>query len=421
MHSTEWSDEAFCRIIQEFPVLNREVNGKRLVYLDNAASTLKSRTVISKMTDFYLNHYSNIHRAVHTLASEATSEYETAREKVARFINAQSEEVVFTSGTTMGINALVNSLVRSGMLREGDTVLISQVEHHANLVPWIRLSKFFGFKVEYIEADNTGTITIDSILTAKSRVNSPKVVSITGQSNVTGQVMPIEFIRETFKDAILIIDGAQLIPHKKIDVKALDVDFLVFSGHKMIAPTGIGALYGKSTLLERLEPFLYGGEMIDKVTFEDVTFNVLPYKFEAGTQDIGGAVALGYTIDYLESLGFENIQRCIEELSKYLLEELSKLDFVEIYGPRDETHQSLVSFNVDGVHPHDVSQVLDEDFGIATRSGHHCAQPLMSVLAKGSRIDFPNSTVRASVYFYNTKEDIDILVEGLKYVKRWFG
>jgi len=344
-----------------------------------------------------------------------------ARDKVARFVNAQSEEIVFTSGTTMGINALVNSLVRSDILQKGDTVLISQVEHHANLVPWLRLSKFFGFKVEYIEADNTGTITVDSILAAKSRVNSPKVVSITGQSNVTGQIMPIELIRETFKDAILIIDGAQLIPHKKIDVKALDIDFLVFSGHKMIAPTGIGALYGKRALLEKLEPFLYGGEMIDKVTFEDVTFNVLPYKFEAGTQDIGGAVAFGYTIDYLENLGLGNIQKHVEELSRYLLEELSKIDFVEIYGPRDETHQSLVSFNVDGVHPHDVSQVLDEDFAVATRSGHHCAQPLMSVLARGSHIDFPNSTVRASVYFYNRKEDIDILVEGLKYIKRWFG
>jgi len=418
MHSTVWSYEDFCRILDDFPSLKREVNGKRLVYLDNAASTFKSKSVIEKMTDFYLNHYSNIHRAVHTLASEATVAYEQAREKIAKFLNANTEEVIFTSGTTMGINFLVNSLVRSGILNQEDTVLLSQVEHHANLVPWVRLSKFHGFRVEYIKADEKGVITNEAILEAKNL--NPKVISITGQSNVTGQEMPLQLLRETFKNSIFIVDGAQLVPHKKIDVKKLDVDFLVFSGHKMLAPTGIGVLYGKKELLEEIEPFLYGGEMIDKVTFEDVSFNVLPYKFEAGTQHIAGAVGLGYTIDYLEKIGFEKIEKHIEELSGYLLEKMANLDFVEIYGPFDSSHKSLVSFNVKGVHPHDVSHILDENFAVATRSGHHCAQPLMSVLARGSKIDFPNSTVRASVYFYNTKEDVDILIEGLKYIKRWF-
>ena len=418
MHSAVWSDKDFCKILDDFPVLKRQINGKRLVYLDNAASTLKSKSVIEKMTDFYLNHYSNIHRAVHTLASEATVAYEEAREKVAKFLNAKPEEIVFTSGTTMGINFLVNSLVRSGILKPKDTVLISQVEHHANLVPWVRLSKFYGFNTEYIKADEKGVITKEAILKAKSI--SPKIVSITGQSNVTGQEMPLELVREIFTDSILIVDGAQIVPHKRLDVKKLDVDFLVFSGHKMLAPTGIGVLYGKRELLEKIEPFLYGGEMIDKVTFEEVTFNILPYKFEAGTQHIAGAVGLGYTIDYLESIGFEKIEKYISELSQYLLKRMLELDFVEIYGPVDDSHKSLVAFNVNGVHPHDVSHILDENFGVATRSGHHCAQPLMSVLARGSKIDFPNSTVRASVYFYNTKEDIDILIEGLKYIKRWF-
>ncbi|MEN3043054.1 MAG: SufS family cysteine desulfurase [Fervidobacterium sp.] len=419
MYSTVWSDEEFCNIRNDFPALSRQINGKRLVYLDNAASTLKCKPVIDKMTEFYLNHYSNIHRAVHTLASEATVEYENAREKVAKFLNASANEIIFTSGTTMGINSLVNSLIRSGILNPNDTVLLSQVEHHANLVPWVRLSKFYRYKIEYIQADDKGIITNESILSAKKY--KPKVVSVTGQSNVTGQIIPVDYIREIFKDSILIIDGAQLIPHEKIDVKKLDIDFLVFSGHKMIAPTGIGIIYGKKHLLEKLEPFLYGGEMIDKVTFEDVTFNILPYRFEAGTPHIAGAIGLGYAIDYLDYIGFEKIKEQVSCLSKYLLESLLKLDFVEVYGPFDESHLSLVSFNIDGVHPHDVSHILDENFGIATRSGHHCAQPLMSILKRGSKIDFPGSTVRASVYFYNSRGDIDTLIEGLKYIKKFFG
>ncbi len=411
MHSIKWWEE--------FPALKRNINGNRIVYLDSAASTLKPHFVVDNLSAFYLNHYANIHRAVHTLAAEATEMYESARSKVAKFINAEKEEVIFTSGTTMGINFLVNSLCRSGLLKEEDTVLISQVEHHANLVPWVRLSKFYKFKVEYIEANEKGAITEESVLKAKKF--NPKVVSITGQSNVTGQVMNLKLIRETFRDSILIVDGAQYVPHKKVDVKELDLDFLVFSGHKMLGPSGIGVLYGKKEHLENLEPFLYGGEMIDKVTFDDVTFNVLPYKFEAGTQHIAGAVGLGYAIDYLEKFGMENVEKHIVELSNYLKSEISELPFVETYGPMNDTHQSLVAFNVVNVHPHDVAHILDQEFGVAVRSGHHCAQPLMSVLRKGSKIDFPNSTCRASLYIYNTREDIDILITGLKRVKEWLG
>jgi len=404
----------------DFPTLGKKVNGKRLVYLDNAATTLKPKPVLEKMVDFYIGSYSNVHRAVHTLASRATVAYEEARMKVAKFLNADPSEVIFTSGATMGINLVVNSLLRSGILKEGDVVLLSQAEHHANLVPWIRLSKFHGFGIAYIEVNEKGVLTEEAILRGKEY--KPKIVSVTGHSNVTGQVIPLEFVREVFEDAILVVDGAQLVPHKRLDVKDLGLDFLVFSGHKMLGPTGVGVLYGRKDLLEVMEPFLYGGEMIDKVSFEEVTFNEIPYKFEAGTQNIAGVVGLGYALDYLEALGFDSLEEHVRDLTEYLIEELSKLEFVEIYGPLDRSHVSIVSFNVEGIHPHDVAHVLDQEFGVAVRSGHHCAQPLVRALARGTKLsNFPNSTVRASVYLYNTKEDVDVMVEGLKKLKGWFG
>ena len=404
----------------DFPTLGKKVNGKRLVYLDNAATTLKPKPVLEKMVDFYISSYSNVHRAVHTLASRATVAYEEARMKVAKFLNADPSEVIFTSGATMGINLVVNSLLRSGILKEGDVVLLSQAEHHANLVPWIRLSKFHGFGIAYIEVNEKGVLTEEAILRGKEY--KPKIVSVTGHSNVTGQVIPLEFVREVFEDAILVVDGAQLVPHKRLDVKDLGLDFLVFSGHKMLGPTGVGVLYGRKDLLEVMEPFLYGGEMIDKVSFEEVTFNEIPYKFEAGTQNIAGVVGLGYALDYLEALGFDSLEEHVRDLTEYLIEELSKLEFVELYGPLDHSHVSIVSFNVEGIHPHDVAHVLDQEFGVAVRSGHHCAQPLVRALARGTKLsNFPNSTVRASVYLYNTKEDVDVMVEGLKKLKGWFG
>lgn len=407
-------------IRDDFPSLFRTIKGNRIVYLDNAASTLKPKPIIEKISDFYLNHYSNVHRAVHTLSSESTEMLEEARDILASFLNAKREEIIFTSGTTMSINLIVESLIRSSFLKENDIVLISAVEHHANFVPWVRLSKFHGFNVEFIKPSGRfGTLEEQDFLKFKDL--KPKVVSITGHSNVTGQEMNIEYIRYIFPDAILIVDGAQLIPHEKIDVKDIDIDFLAFSGHKMLGPTGIGVLYGKEEYLEEMEPFLYGGEMIDKVGFSDVSFNELPYKFEAGTLNIAGIVGFGETIKYLENIGFKEIKQHIKDLTFYALEKLKEIEGLEIYGPLDERQLGIVSFNLEGIHPHDLAHLLDEKFGVAIRSGHHCAQPLMSLLKNESNLSvFPNGTCRASFYVYNTYGDVDTLIEGIKKVKEWF-
>jgi len=407
-------------IRNDFPVLFRTINGNRLVYLDNAASTLKPKPIIEKISDFYLKHYSNVHRAVHTLSSESTEMMEESRNILASFLNAKKEEIIFTSGTTMSINLIVESLIRNCFLKENDVVLISAVEHHANFVPWVRLSKFHGFNVEFVKpSGRLGTLEEQDFL--KFKELKPKVVSITGHSNVTGQEINIEYIKSIFPEAILIVDGAQLIPHKKIDVKKLNVDFLVFSGHKMLGPTGVGVLYGKEKYLEVMEPFLYGGEMIDRVSFSDVTFNDIPYKFEAGTPNIAGIVGFGKTIKYLENIGFMEIKNHIYDLTFYALEKLKEIDGLEIYGPLDERHLGIISFNLEGVHPHDLAHLLDEKFGVAVRSGHHCAQPLMGILKNESKLSvFPNGTCRVSFYVYNTNEDIDILVEGIKKIKEWF-
>lgn len=407
-------------IRDDFPSLFRTIKGNRIVYLDNAASTLKPKPIIEKISDFYLNHYSNVHRAVHTLSSESTEMLEEARISLASFLNAKKEEIIFTSGTTMSINLIVESLIRRKILDENDVVLISAVEHHANFVPWVRLSKFHGFNVEFIKPSGRfGTLENEDFFKFKDL--KPKIVSITGHSNVTGQEMNIEYIRYIFPKAILIVDGAQLIPHEKIDVKDIDIDFLAFSAHKMLGPTGIGVLYGKEKYLEEMEPFLYGGEMIDKVGFSDVSFNELPYKFEAGTLNIAGIVGFGETIKYLENIGFKEIKQHIKDLTFYALEKLKEIEGLEIYGPLDERQLGIVSFNLEGIHPHDLAHLLDEKFGVAIRSGHHCAQPLMSLLKNESNLSvFPNGTCRASFYVYNTYGDVDTLIEGIKKVKEWF-
>ncbi|MDK2886667.1 MAG: cysteine desulfurase / selenocysteine lyase [Thermosipho sp. (in: thermotogales)] len=407
-------------IRNDFPALFRTINGNRLVYLDSAASSLKPKQVVEKISSFYLNNYSNVHRAVHTLSSESTSMMEEARNILASFLNAKNEEIIFTSGTTMSINLIVESFIRYGFLKENDLVLISAVEHHANFVPWVRLSKIHGFRVEFVRPSGRfGTLEIDDFLNFKNL--NPKIVSITGHSNVTGQEIEIENLKEIFPESILIVDGAQLIPHEKIDVKKLGIDFLVFSAHKMLGPSGVGLLYGREEYLEAMEPFLYGGEMIDKVSFDNVTFNELPYKFEAGTPNIAGIVGFGEAIKYLEKIGFDEIKKHIYDLTFYALDKMRKIDGLEIYGPLDERHLGIVSFNLEGIHPHDLSHLLDEKFGVAIRSGHHCAQPLMSILKSESKLSvFPNGTNRASFYVYNTYEDIDILVEGIKKIKEWF-
>lgn len=407
-------------LYKDFPILDRKVHGKKLIYLDNAATTLKPKVVVESLKDLYYFHYSNVHRGIHTLASEATNLLEGARRKIANFLNASPEEIIFTSGSTLSLNTIAHSLVKSGILKEDSKVLLTTVEHHANFVPWQRLSKIYNYKLLYAKpTGRMGAILIEDF--EKFIKEEPDVVAVTGASNVTGQRLSIRRIREMFEKSILVVDGAQLVPHTKINVKELDLDFLVFSGHKMLGPTGIGVLYGKKELLEKMEPFLYGGEMIDKVTLEDTTFNILPYKFEAGTPNLAGAVGLAKAAEYLENIGMDEVENHIKELTDYAINELMKLDFVELYGPLDETQYGIISFNLDGVHPHDVAHFLDESFGIAIRTGHHCAQPLMMELSSKSRLDFPNATCRASFYVYNTKEDVDALVEGLKNVKRWLG
>lgn len=407
-------------IKNDFPILSKTINGNKLVYLDNAASTLKPKVVVETVSDFYLNHYSNVHRAVHTLSAEATEMMENTRKTISNFLNAKNEEVIFTSGTTISLNFIVESLIRSKILNNNDTVLITAIEHHANFVPWVRLSQLYGFKVEFVEpSGNFGTLKDEDFL--KYKELNPKIVSITGHSNVTGQVINIEKIKNIFPSSIFIVDGAQLLPHEKIDVKNLDIDFLVFSAHKMLGPTGIGILYGKENLLNTMEPFLYGGEMIDKVSYDNITFNDIPYKFEAGTPNIAGIVGFGKSVEYLENIGFENIKKHIFNLTTYAIENLKKINGIELYGPLDDSHLGIISFNVEGIHPHDLAHLLDEKFGVAIRSGHHCAQPLMKFLKNQSNLlVFPNGTCRISFYVYNNYEDIDILIEGIKKIKEWF-
>lgn len=406
-------------LYEDFPTLKMKINGKRIVYLDSAATTLKPKQVVKKLEEFYYNSYANVHRAVHTLAVRATTELEETREEFAEFLGVFPQEIIFTSGTTMAINLVVMSLLRSGILKEDDLVLVSLLEHHANFVPWLRLSKLHGYRIDFIKPSGRfGTLEMDDLL--KHRDKNPKVVAITGLSNVTGQRIPVEELRNVFPNSIILLDGAQLIPHEPVKPKEIGVDFLAFSLHKMLGPTGVGVLYGKRELMEQMEPFLYGGEMIDRVSLEDVTFNELPYKFEAGTPNIADIVASREALRYLKETGFDSVHEKIEQLTQMALKEMMKIGGVEIYGPLDERQHGIVSFNVKGIHPHDVAHILDQEFGIAVRSGHHCAQPLMSILKEQSQIDFPNSTCRASFYIYNTEEDVKILVEGVKKVKEWF-
>lgn len=398
---------------EEFPVLKRKINGHRLVYLDNAATSLRPKQVMEAVTEYSLNHHANVHRSTHTLASEATEMFESSRQKIAKFINAQEEEVIFTKGTTESLNLVAYSLAISKIVKPDEEILITTMEHHSNFVPWQQIGKIFNIKIKYFPL-RKGIFELDEYL---KYINlKTKIISITGISNVTGQVIPINMIvekaRKIRKDIIIIVDGAQYVPHISVNVKSLDIDFLAFSGHKMLGPTGIGILYGKKEYLERMSPFLYGGEMIDKVSMEDTTFTILPYKFEAGTPNVEGSIGLAKAVDFLQQIGMNNIAQHDNELTQYALEKMKKLDFLEIYGPKNNLQSSIISFNVKGIHPHDVAHLLNEIAGVAIRSGHHCAQPMMTEL--GVR-----STCRVSFYIYNQNEDIDILIEGLKKVWEW--
>lgn len=396
-----------------FPILNQEVNGSPLVYLDSAATSQKPVQVIEAVDQYYRTINSNVHRGVHTLGTKATDAYEGAREKVRKFINAKStQEVIFTRGTTTALNTIALSYGKS-FLKEGDEIVISYMEHHSNIIPWQQIAKQTGATLKYIPLQEDCTISLDDVR-AQVTVNT-KIVSLAIVSNVLGVMNPIKDIAKIAHEngAILVVDGAQGAPHLKIDVQDLDCDFFAFSGHKMCAPTGIGAFYGKKHLLEKMEPVEFGGEMIDFVDLYDSTWKELPWKFEGGTPIIAGAIGLGAAIDFLEEIGLDKIEAHEHKLAAYALQKMSEIDGMTIYGPKDSSKRAgLVTFNLPDVHPHDVATVLDAE-GIAIRAGHHCAQPLMKWLKA-------SATARASFYLYNTEEDIDKLVEGLLKTKEYF-
>ncbi|CBY61530.1 cysteine desulfurase [Listeria monocytogenes] len=402
------------KIRADFPILAQEINEKPLAYLDNAATSQKPKQVIEALTHYYEFDNANVHRGVHTLAARATDAYESARGKVAKFIHAREvAEIIFTRGTTSAINLVVDSYAEAN-IEAGDEIVISYLEHHSNLIPWQQLAKRKGAVLKYIELEEDGTISVEQ---AKKTIGEKtKIVALAHVSNVLGTITPIKEIAAIAHQfgAVILVDGAQAVPHMEVDVVDLDADFYAFSGHKMMAPTGIGALYGKRELLDAMEPTEFGGEMIDFVELYDSTWKELPWKFEAGTPIIGGAIALGAAIDYLAEVGLANIHAHEQALASYAIEEMSKIEGITIYGPKDASKRcGLVTFNLEGAHPHDIATILDED-GVAIRAGHHCAQPLMKWLDV-------SSTARASFYIYNTKEEIDALIDGLKLTKEYFG
>ncbi|WP_281658416.1 cysteine desulfurase [Halobacillus sp. Cin3] len=396
---------------EQFPILQQEVNGHPLVYLDSSATSQKPLQVIEKLDEYYRGYNSNVHRGVHTLGTKATDEYEGAREKVRRFINASStQEVIFTRGTTTAINTVASSYGRAN-LSEGDEVVITQMEHHSNIIPWQQVVKETGAVLKYIPMQPDGTVRLED---AEATItDKTKIVAMMHVSNVLGTINPVREVAEIAhrKGAVMLVDGAQSVPHMSIDVQDLDADFYAFSGHKMCGPTGIGVLYGKKALLNDMEPVEFGGEMIDFVNLYDSTWKELPWKFEGGTPIIAGAVGLGAAIDFLTDIGLDNIRRHEEKLAAYAVQEMNKMDDMKIFGP--EHRAGLVTFNLGDVHPHDLATVLDAE-GVAVRAGHHCAQPLMRWLNV-------SATARASFYLYNTEEDIDRLVAGLQTTKEYFG
>lgn len=398
-------------IRQMFPILDQEVNGHPLVYLDSSATSQKPIPVIEAVENYYRMDNANVHRGVHTLGSRATDQYEGAREKVRRFINARSTaEIIFTRGTTTSINTVAYSYGRAN-LKPGDEVLITPMEHHSNIIPWQQAVKATGATLKYIPLQEDGTVSLEDVRNLVSE--HTKVVSIAHVSNVLGTINPIKEIAKIAheKGAVLVVDGAQGAPHMKVDVQDLDCDFYAFSGHKMCAPTGIGVLYGKKELLEEMEPVEFGGEMIDFVNLQDSTWKELPWKFEGGTPIIAGAIGLAAAIDFLEDIGMDAILDHEQKLADYVMDRLRTVEDIKIYGP--EHRAALVTFNLGDVHPHDVATALDS-FGIAVRAGHHCAQPLMKWLDV-------TATARASFYLYNTEDDVEILVDGLLKTKEFFG
>lgn len=395
------------KIRADFPILTQQVNGKPLIYFDNGATSQKPKVVIDAITKYYEEINANIHRGVHTLSQLATDAYEESRYKIQAHINAKhNHEVLFTSGTTQGVNLVANGF--ASLLQEGDEVMVSALEHHSNIVPWQMLCEKTGANLIVIPMNEKGELIMleyDRLLSSKT-----KIVAVNHISNALGTINPIEYMIEKAHQvgAAILIDGAQATPHLKPDVQALDCDFYVFSGHKICGPTGVGILFGKEEWLNKLPPYMGGGEMIKEVTFEKTTYAELPHKFEAGTPNIADGIVLGTAIDYLNEVGFENIQQQELELLNHATEKLLEIQGLKIYGTSDKK-TSVISFNIDGIHPYDIGTIIDK-LGIAVRTGHHCAQPIMNYF------NIPG-TVRASFSFYNTKEEIDIFVEAVKKAK----
>jgi cysteine desulfurase/selenocysteine lyase len=391
----------------DFPILSQKVNGKPLVYFDNGATSQKPQVVIDAISKYYQEINANIHRGVHTLSQLATDAYEASRGKIQAHINAKfAHEVLFTSGTTHGINLVANGF--ASILKSGDEVLVSALEHHSNIVPWQMLCEKTGAILRVIPMDETGELILSEF--DKLLSNKTKIVTVNHISNALGTLNPIKYLIDKTHEfgAAILIDGAQAVPHLKPDVQELDCDFYVFSGHKICGPTGTGILYGKEAWLNKLPPYQGGGEMIKEVTFEKTTYAELPHKFEAGTPNIAGGIVLGTAVDYMNEIGFENIQIQEKELLDYGTKRLLEIEGLKIYGTsKDKT--SVISFNIEGIHPYDIGTIIDK-LGIAVRTGHHCAQPIMNFF------NIPG-TIRASFAFYNTKEEIDSLVEGVKRAK----
>ena len=390
----------FKTIIKDFPILKRRINENKLIYFDNAATSQKPKVVIDTLSNFYSNNNANIHRGVHTLSMEATYLYDEAKDKIAEFINApNSNSIIFTRGTTESLNLIADSWGQSN-LKESDSIVITELEHHSNIVPWQELIKKTKSKLRYIPINTDGTLNLANINNIITK--NTKLISMTHVSNGIGTINNIKKIIKIAKSvgATTVIDAAQSVPHMPIDVSDLDCDFLTFSGHKMLAPTGIGVLYGKKELLESMPPYQKGGDMILEVTYDKATWNEIPFKFEAGTPNIAGAIGLGAATNYLMKIGMQNIRDHEIEITKYAYNNLMNVDGIEILGPENtDIRAGLISFNIPNIHPHDLGTFLDSK-GIAIRTGHHCAMPLIKKLGR-------HSSARASFYIYNTNHEID--------------
>lgn len=404
------------KIRQDFPILQRRIKGgHKLIYLDNAATTQKPMAVIDSISNYYMNYNSNIHRAVHQLAEEATFAYEGVRQKVAKLVNARSaDEIIFTRNATESINLIARCWARQH-LTQGDKVLITEIEHHSNIVPWQLVTGEVGASLDYLGVGDEGRIDIEEFA---QKIHDPnlKLVSVSQMSNVLGTILPVKEMTNLAHEVNvpILIDAAQSVPHMKVDVQDLDCDFMAFSAHKMLGPTGVGILYAKREILEKMPPFIGGGDMIKEVHKQNTSFNDLPYKFEAGTPNIADVIGFGAAIDYLNDLGFENIREHEMQITEYALERIKEIQGITIYGPPIVNERgAVISFNLGDIHPHDLATILN-DFGIAMRSGHHCAQVLME------RLDV-SATSRVSFYVYNSRDEVNILIDALQSARRLFG